>query len=266
MSRVLAMLDDSPQAPAVLRVATDFARLLQVEVDAVTVVAVGEHAPESTRSDPTEGDAQPRVVHGEPDTVLAAELTSSDVLLGVLGTRTVLSHPELLGHIARAVVTRSPRPLVLVPPGNRRSDAEHPVVLLPLDGDRRTSTSVADVATLLVDHGAELIVLHVYDSTTAPMFGPERHGDSVVADDFLARHAPGSARRIEMGIGTPATEILDAARRHDVDAIVLGWHQDLAAGRAETLRRVVDEAAVPIVLVPCERPLPLGRSRQIPVG
>jgi nucleotide-binding universal stress UspA family protein len=248
MSRILAMLDDSPLAPGVLRTATAFADLLDADVDAVTVLT-DTGRPGQQR--PSVLDVSPRILTGDPDVVLRDAVAAPDVLMGVLGTRTVLSHPQLLGHISRAIATGCTVPLVLVPPGCRTFSTDHPVFLLPLDGDHRTSASVAPITELLSAHGARLVALHVYDSTTVPMFAPSRHGDSALADDFLARHAPDAAHRVEVRLGKPAHHILDTARRHDVDGIVLAWSQDLGPGRAETIRRVVAEAALPVVLTPC---------------
>ncbi len=188
---------------------------------------------------------------GVPEDVLPEELEKSDVLVGVLGTRTLRSHPELLGHIAGALVTATSTPLVLVPPGTRPLVAEHPVFLVPLDGDPRTSDSVGTLTALLSADGGEHITLHVFDSTTVPMFAPSRHGSQIIADEFAALHASGTSWRAEARIGTPAQHILEVARQHDVDAIVLAWSQNLEPGRAETLRRVIGETDVPVILSPC---------------
>jgi nucleotide-binding universal stress UspA family protein len=252
MTRVLAMVDDSPQAPDVLATATTLARLLHCDLDAVNVVLEQIDQTLSERPVPAERlHDTVRIILGVPEDVLPEELEKSDVLLGVLGTRTLRSHPQLLGHIACALVTATSTPLVLVPPGTRPLVAEHPVFLVPLDGDPRTSDSVSTLTALLNADGGEHITLHVFDSTTVPMFAPSRHGSQIIADEFAALHASGTSWRAEARIGTPAQHILEVARQHDVDAIVLAWNQNLGPGRAETLRRVIGETDVPVILSPC---------------
>jgi nucleotide-binding universal stress UspA family protein len=257
MTRVLAMLDDSPQAPDVLATATTLARMLQCDLDAVTVVL--EQIDRTSSEGPARAERRDdtvRTMLGVPEDVLPEELAKPDVLVGVLGTRTLRSHPQLLGHLACALVTATSTPLVLVPPGTRPLMAEHPVFLVPLDGDQRTSDSVGALTALLSPDGGEHITLHVFDSTSVPMFTPSRHGTQIIADEFAALHASGTSWRAEARIGSPAQHILEVARQHDVDAIVLAWNQNLGPGRAETLRRVIGETDVPVILAPCRRQAP----------
>lgn len=252
MNRVLAMVDESPQAPRVLTTATALAQLLHCEVDAVTAVS---RESEQHRGRPetiaNRLDTTTRATYGDPAAALMTELADPDVLIGVLGTRTLRSHPHLFGHIAHAVVTETSTPLVLVPPGSHPLTTEHPVFLLPLDGTQRTSDSVNPIAAMLTAEGGENITLHVFDSTTVPMFAPSRHGSQLLAEEFMTQHASGTAQRGEARLGSPAQHILDVARQHHVDAIILAWNQDLEAGRAEVIRRVVGEADLPVILVPC---------------
>jgi nucleotide-binding universal stress UspA family protein len=251
MNRVLAMVDQSPLAPRVLTTAAALARLLHGEVDAVTAVSdEGERRGEPETITDRLGETT-RVVHGDPQAALMSELAQPDVLVGVLGTRTLRAHPHLLGHVAHALVTRTSTPLVLVPPDSRPLTAEHPVFLVPLDGTQRTSDSVNPIAAMLTAEAGETITLHVFDSTTVPMFAPSRHGSQLLAEEFMAQHASGTAQRAEARIGAPAQHILEVARQHHVDAIVLAWSQSLEAGRAEVIRRVISEADVPVVLASC---------------
>lgn len=252
MNRILAMVDESPLAPQVLTTAAALARLLHCEVDAVTAVPDESERPRgvppATADRPGETT---RVLRGDPEAALVSELAEPDVIVGVLGTRTMRAHPQFLGHVAHAVVTRTSTPLVLVPPGSRPLTAEHPVFLVPLDGTQRTSDSANPIAAMLTAEAGENITLHVFDSTTVPMFAPSRHGSQLLAEEFMARHASGTAQRAEARIGPPAQHILEVARQHHVDAILLAWSQNLEAGRAEVIRRVIAEADVPVVLASC---------------
>jgi nucleotide-binding universal stress UspA family protein len=252
MNRILAMVDQSPVAPRVLTTAAAVAGLLHCEVDAVTAVSdESERPPGATATITDRHGGATRIVHGDPEAALMDELAAPDVIVGVLGTRTLRSHPHLLGHVAHTVVTGTSTPLVLVPPDSRPLTAEHPVFLVPLDGTRRTSDSVNPIAAMLTAEAGENITLHVFDSTTVPMFAPSRHGSQLLAEEFMAQHASGTAQRAEARIGAPAQHILEVAHQHHVDAIVLAWSQSLEAGRAEVIRRVISEAEVPVVLATC---------------
>lgn len=252
MNRILAMVDESPLVPTVLATAAGLARLLHCEVDAVTAVPDETERSRGVPETTTDRFGETtRVVHGDPETALMSELDEPDVIIGVLGTRTLRAHPHLLGHVAHAIVTRTSTPLVLVPPGSRPLVAEHPVFLVPLDGTQRTSDSVNPIAAMLTAEAGENITLHVFDITTVPMFAPSRHGSQLLAEEFMARHASGTAQRAEARIGATGQNILEVARQHHVDAILLAWSQNLEAGRAEVIRRVIGEADVPVVLASC---------------
>ena len=133
--RVLACLDDSPIADIVHATAVNVARAMDADVD---VVSVGSGSVEATLLD---------------------ELARDDVVLGVLGSRRLTTTPDLLGHVAQAVVTTSRRPLIVIPPDASPLTGEGQRFLVPLDGRTHTSRTIAPVLAELVEPMGTIVPL-----------------------------------------------------------------------------------------------------------
>jgi nucleotide-binding universal stress UspA family protein len=227
MSRVLAFTDDSPTAADVLTAAATIAQLIGATVEAVRAV-----------DDPDVGRS------------LIAQLDADDVAFGVIGSRSVASKPEAVGHVAEAVLIGAPAPLVVVPPGGRPLVGDGLVLLLPLDGRLETSEAAVPIAAALTGRLGNVITLHVFDSSTVPMFVTSIDDQEVIANEFLATHCGDHSDRIHLRLGHAAAEILDVAAEEHADAIVLTWSQDLSPGHADTIRQLLHETTVPIILQP----------------
>jgi hypothetical protein len=243
MSRVLAFVDRSPSDAAVVRTATALADLIGAPVDTITVRT---HDGDEPAADPD----NVRVIHGEAVRDLLIQLRSDDVAFGVLGSRSVHAKPELAGHVALALLTASPVPLVLVPPHGNDLPAQRPRFLLPLDGTTETTTALEPIATLLANADAEVLVLHVFDSGSIPPFIDSSEDLDILAAEFLLRHLPEHSERCVLRIGAPGPHIIGVVDTEELDGIIIAWQQDLSPGRAEVVRHLIREAHVPIVFVP----------------
>lgn len=248
MTRVLAFIDHSPCATGVVHTAASLAALVGATVDIIWV-AEPDHAA------PPESPHQARVLHGEPASVMLHELRSSDVVFGVLGSRSVRPKAEVAGHVTLALLEASPVPLVLVPPDGRDLPAERPRFLVPLDGTTDTASALAPIAKLLTAAGAVVVVLHVFSSSSIPSFLGSSHDLDILAEEFLLRHLPEGALSCELRIGHPGPQIIDVAKDQDFDGIAVAWRQDLSPGHAEVLRHLVQETRLPLVVVPIRQPL-----------
>lgn len=240
MTRVLALMDDSPIAAEVRSIASTIARLIDAELDAVRVIEHGAPG----------GDDALRFVAGDPAETLAQELGAPDVEIGVIGARSIASKPELLGHVATSLVLRTLVPLVVVPPDARPLASERLTVVLPLDGDPSTSAAAVRVLRRLPRDLDDVVTVHVFDSTTVPMFLSSDQDQEIVAQDFLATHTGTLSSRAQLRLGRPSHEILDVARTEDADAILVCWGQDLTEGRAEVVRQLLAETTIPVILAP----------------
>ena len=186
------------------------------------------------------------------DASLIEELDADDVVFGVIGSRSVPSKPEAVGHIAEAVLIGARAPLVVVPPGGRPLAGDGLVLLLPLDGRLETSAAAVPIAAALTERPSDVITLHVFDSSTVPMFMTSIDDQEVIANEFLATHCGDHSDRMHLRLGHTAAAILDVASEEHADAIVLTWSQDLSPGHADTIRRLLHETTVPIILQPID--------------
>jgi hypothetical protein len=151
----------------------------------------------------------------------------------------------------RRVVQQSVKPIVLVPAAARDRPSPIRRVLIPLDGTARSAAAVAAMAEQLARGGAELVVLHVFDAETVPMFWDQpAHAGHTWAQEFLARYCAQPGARMELRSGAAAEHVLKVARAEKADMITLAWSQRLDPGRAPIVRRAIVEAAVPVMLVP----------------
>lgn len=244
MTRVVAFLDESPVAAAVLTTARAVARLLDATVDAIRVTPTTAPPPGHERA------GEIRLITGTPESALVAELEAPDVAIGVIGARSLASKPEALGHVATTLILNASTPLVVVPPGARPLSVEGLVFLLPLDGETETTYAAVPIASQLTARLGEVLTLHVFDSSTVPMFITSPHDQEVIASEFLARHSGECSDRMHLRLGHAASEILDVAHQERVGAIVLTWNQDLSPGRAQVIQRLLRESPVPVVLQP----------------
>lgn len=137
-------------------------------------------------------------------------------------------------------------------------------VLLAVDGSKFTKKALAFLATheTLAGPDAELVVLNVQPAVSPrvkTMLGAatvrawhQEEADKVLQpiERFLKRH--GVNYRASWVAGTPATQIVQAAKREKVHMLVLGTHGHGLLGRAllgSVAQRVVADVDVPVLLV-----------------
>jgi nucleotide-binding universal stress UspA family protein len=88
------------------------------------------------------------------------------------------------------------------------------------------------------------------------MFSDQSHHEvRAWSAEFLRRHArPISVTSpLRLRVGQAGDEVLVVAAQERVDLIVLGWRQDLSAGRAAVVRSTLLRATVPVLLIPRPR-------------
>lgn len=141
-------------------------------------------------------------------------------------------------------------PLVVVPRLAGSAPSSLARVLVPLDGREETAECVCGIADQLVAGGVELIAMHVFVADTVPRFWDQAaHAATQWSTEFLRRNLPAAA---DLGLrrGDPTEEVLAEASASHADLLLLGWSQDLGAGRARLVREVLTRGTVPVLLVP----------------
>lgn len=249
---VIAAVDNSAAAGPVIEMARSVATLFGADVEAVHV---REDGIATVKGLADAAHTSLRLLAGSPADVLVDALRESGVILGVLGIRREMAGRPI-GHIALNVVQRAQKPVIAVPPifpsPSGRGSGWGPLhrVLVPLDGSARTARSVETMVRQLAERGLEVLALHVFDAARVPRFSDQPQHEVVVWErEFLARYyPPGTQLHTRRGWAAPA--VLEVATTEHADLIVLGWAQDLSAGRAAVIREVLARSTVPVLLLP----------------
>ena len=250
MTRVIAAIGGTGAMQPVLTAADITAVVYKGAVDAVHIGPAG--AADDLLLEV--GSRPVRYLAGDVVETLVSEIGAQDVLAAVVGAR---EHPSddparPAGHVALEVATRVEKPLLLVPPewrGPRSGRALR--LLVPLDGSDESSITVRALVNRVASTDTEIVALHVFDEESTPLFldHPE-HDLPAWAHEFLRRHCDEPGSKLAWRTGPAGAGIADAADSEEVDAVVLGWHQVLSAGRAKAVREVLARAKVPVILVP----------------
>jgi len=259
MTRVLAAVDESPAARPVLEVARLFGDLLGATPEAIHVgLETG-----AVREVAERVGVPLRVLQGDPEQVLVREAAADDVALMIIGARGLPIGRDGAGHVALDLIQQSPTAVVVVPPSTSAPKLDR--VLVPLDGKRRTGIAVAAVAGVLARAGAEFVVVHTFTTETMPRM--LNHGGALEmwGAEFLKRSCPELAHaRLELRLGTPATNVIELARDEHADLIVLAWSRDLSGGHGQVVLDAVAHATMPTLLLALDaeqdRPPPTRRA------
>jgi nucleotide-binding universal stress UspA family protein len=248
MTTIIAAIDNSTAARPVLAGALALADLYDAEVEAVHARENGQR---TARAAATAAGVPLRSTDAPVIPALLEAARPPEVAAVVLGSRGVGAWSHLAGHVTLELALSLPKPLMLVPPDAPTGGAFRRI-LVPLDGRRRTEAALAEVMTLAAGHPVEIVVLHVQDRDSVPLFSDQRHHElEAWTEEFLRRHCPEPEQvAFELRIGIPAEHVLRVAMETDADVIALGWFQDLGAGHAAVVREVLERSSIPALLVP----------------
>ena len=262
MSTIVAALDSTAAARPVLESAL---RLGEATGCSVEVVHVVDGSTETPGALAARFGVPLRVLEPPPDRAVLAELGRPEVLFAVVGARATSGGRRPVGRVARRVLERAGKPIVVVPPETVLS---RPLrrLLLPLEGTDVTSRPILEaLRPILVGGDVELVVLHVFTNATLPrMLDRPGYDLDLLAREFLAHHCPG-ADVIELRVGPVARRVAEVAGEHGADMVVLSWHQDTAPDRALVVREVLGASALPVLLLPIG-PRGLDHGTEAPRG
>ena len=247
MSTVLAAVDSTPAARSVLATTRALSRVLHLDARALYVGSEPGFATECAE----EAGLPLVVVTGSPHRRIVEAGEHPDVDLVVLALHGLPGRNEP-GQTARAVATRLTKPVLVVPPEAAVRQAPRRM-LIPLDGTRGVSSALRPLIATYVAAGAEVIAVHVFEASTVPRFLDGVPDEVVWREEFLSQHCADLGIRLETRPGPIVPALLDVAEAEDVDAIALGWRQNLAPERALVVREVLLRAGRPVALVPRHR-------------
>jgi nucleotide-binding universal stress UspA family protein len=249
MTIVLAALDANASAKPVLDTGLAIATLFDATA---TALHVREDRAGAARELTSAAGIELREVDGSPVDQIVAATRDPDVAALVLGARGVHGGPQPAGHTALEIITRVPKPVVVVPP-QAQPPARLARILVPLEGTSESSRALEDTLELAHERRLEILVLHVHSPATVPAFSDhEPHATRAWDEEFLARHvsAPRERVRLVRRLGVPADDIVTIAREAGADLIVLAWNQNLAPGRARVVSETLAHSDVAVLLLP----------------
>jgi nucleotide-binding universal stress UspA family protein len=246
---VLAALDDSADAWPVAEFAAALAKVLDTPVDGLHVRIDGV---DRACAAAAQAGIPLRVEANEPATCLRREAELDDVAAVVMGCHPRRRTSEPVGAVALNLLTALSKPVAIVP-----ADTPHPArlgrVLVPLEGTRSSSLAPRRTIEIARDAGLEIVLVHVFGPESVPLFTDQpQHETASWAREFLRRYSPCPPEdvRLEIRVGKPYEHVVAVAREIDADVIALGWAQELAEGRAPVVRAALEQAHLPVFLVP----------------
>ena len=235
---ILVPHDGSPEAAKALGCAAWLARRLAAKL----------HVLEST-ADPA-GDLLESI----------AEHQARLVVMTARGESAASEPGRRMGRVGEALIRESTVPVVLLPVHYREA-LPWTSMLVAASGEPAADQALEAALQLAAALGLELDVLYCESPRTKARALGE-YADAVhyeyaqrleeMIRRAAARRPPeerGCIGRMLLCRGDPADELLAHVRQRRASVVALGWHGALGAGRALVLKRLLDEAECPLLLV-----------------
>jgi len=172
-----------------------------------------------------------------------------------------------LGSVARTVIERSAQPVLLLPP--RYCEAlPWERILVPLSGETEADQALVVALRLANELDLDVHVAHVAgtEESGESLAGRARYADAIHHEypgrfaefvrSALPQYGPRECRRIvdvALCHGSVASEILNLTEQKRINLIVVCWRGSFADGHARVLTEILQQAAIPTVLVKPER-------------
>jgi nucleotide-binding universal stress UspA family protein len=166
--------------------------------------------------------------------------------------------PTASGRDLEAFVGEN-RSLLVVPEGARVPRSLRRI-LLPHEGTPAVALGLEVADRLAVVTGAEIVVVHVPSadvpsergSLPAPRFTDQPHHDwPEWRREFIrrfCRSSEGVSLTLALATGPLSQAILEGARQHRADLVVMTWRREAGARRARTLKAVTGGASCPVLV------------------
>jgi nucleotide-binding universal stress UspA family protein len=249
VNRLIALLDGRPQSPAVAAMARIFAQHLETTALALHAGRPDRAAATAAREAAASAGLALEIV---PDhEALHHRLEGQDVVMVVMGCRNATDPGRPIGALAIELLERLSAPVTVVVPDCRLPLSGIQRVLLPLDGTAGSSAAAARALRLLHLEGTDVLALHVVSAESVPPFVDQpQHGYAQFAESFREANCAASVSELAICHGDVGDAVVLSAESEQVDLIVMGWAQELQAGRAEVVRMVLRAGGPPVVLLP----------------
>jgi nucleotide-binding universal stress UspA family protein len=169
--------------------------------------------------------------------------------------------PELLDDVTRSVIEQTAARVLLLPP------AYHEVLpweraLVPLSGGSESDDALVLAVRLAGAIDLTVYVAHVAEAATEAtetLAAQARYSDALHHEyrsrweELVVRAlSRGDCRRVKhtaLGSGDIASELLRRIEVDRIDVLIVGWHGQLATGRARILKQLISTTRTPMLLV-----------------
>ncbi|HVA02523.1 MAG TPA: universal stress protein [Acidimicrobiales bacterium] len=247
MNKVIAAIDNSSAWPPVLAMARAVATALGASVEVLHVL---EDDDDIAGPLAQAVGVTVRTLSGDPVELLPLAAAEKDVVAVVLGTRGRPGRPRPARHLAMTLAGQTDKPVVVVPPGAHPPVRLHTAVVA-MKGTSAKARALQRCIELSTRAGLEIVVVHVHDENDIPSFSDQvQHETEAYAQEFFARHLIGAPKtRLELRIGVPAVEVLDAVKSAHAELVAVGWSHTDDPNRGAVARAILDRSPVPILLV-----------------
>jgi nucleotide-binding universal stress UspA family protein len=208
------------------------------------------------------------VVHqmpGDAEAAVLKEIATHRIDLVVMSARGESASANValsrrLGSIAQAVIERSPVPVVLLPMRYRES-LPWTSMLAAVSGEAGADRALEAAAQLAAALRLEVTVVHSEGggAGTAPLgaYADAPHHEYPHRLELLVERALAGCpaeqtqcvREVLLRRGDPASVLLEQIAHDRSSVLALGWHGALGAGRAPTLKRLLEQAECALLIV-----------------
>ncbi len=253
---LIVAYDGSPLAADLLVSAS---ALAQVAKWPVLVMVVDEPGVECVAGgDPLLADVDVRRVGGRAAEELLRAAEEHQAAAVAVGLRS--DERPGMGHVAEELLRNARTMLLMMRPGMRAITGLKRIVV-PLEGSPSTSVAMRLADEAFCGRGREIVMLHAVTrsmpgepgSMPAPRFVDQEHYDWMAwQEEFRMRFSQcprGGRHRVCVRVGEPGDVILRETRNLGAELIALAWKQDPRKGRAPRLRRLLEEAPCPVLVV-----------------
>jgi nucleotide-binding universal stress UspA family protein len=169
---------------------------------------------------------------------------------------------QRLGNIAQAVIEGSPVPVLLLPM-RYRERLPWTSMLAAASGDKAADHALEAATQLASMLGLKVTVVHAEDgqgtmrSTLLGAYADAAHHEYPGRMQEMVERGVASCtseechciKQVMLRRGDPAAVLLEQARQNTASVLALGWHGALGTGRALVLKRLLEEAECPLLLV-----------------
>jgi nucleotide-binding universal stress UspA family protein len=219
-----------------------------------------------------------------PEEAILTAVARHDVSLVVMTTKGQTAETEgadpdptrIIGHVAHAVIERSPVPVLLLPPAYREA-LPWERILVPVSGEVDADAALTLAVRLAHQLDLAVHVAHVIDEEAGDegLAARARYADALHHEypeqltELVERALPqcssaerGRIAEVALLRGDVAAELIKMIERRHIGALAVGWHGRFMGGHARVLKHLLQTVPHPVLLV---KPTP-GTPFRLKVG